>query len=74
MNHLPDNLAPDLDDGDVVVGRVFVYRIITTDGGMRDDVRTDDGHGQEVDMPTAVGMLAIAQHTMLCDGFTSEDQ
>lgn len=61
------DMTPDLDDGEVVVGRVFVYRILTVEGSMRDEVLTDDGRGEEVDMPTAVGMLAVAQHTMLCE-------
>lgn len=68
----PANLEPDLGDGDVVIGRVIVYRIIGADGGMCDDIRTDDGQGQEVDLPTAVGMLAIGQHTLLCDQWTSK--
>lgn len=50
-----------------VVGRVEVTRVVTDDGGMRDDVETGDGDGGELDLPTAVGMLAIAQHTLLCD-------
>lgn len=50
-----------------VIGRVTVYRVLQDDGGMRDEVRSDDGHGDELDLPTAVGMLAIAQHTLLCE-------
>lgn len=50
-----------------IVGRILVARIVDADGGMRDDILTDDGWGDELDLPTAVGMLAIAQHTMLCD-------
>ena len=50
-----------------VIGRVTVLRVADEDGGMRDDVTTDDGGDGELDLPTAVGMLAIAQHTMLCD-------
>jgi hypothetical protein len=38
---------------------------------MRDLVLTDDGRGEDLDLPTAVGMLAIAQHTMLCETDTS---
>lgn len=50
------------------VAVVTVSRILDEDGGMRDDVATDDGQGGEIDLPTAVGMLAVAQHTLLCDG------
>lgn len=56
-----------LDDGERIAGRVAVYRVLGGDGGMRDEVRTDDGQGDELDLPTAVGMLAVAQHTLLCD-------
>jgi hypothetical protein len=41
---------------------------------MRDDVLTDDGDGDQLDMPTAVGMLAVAQHTMLCECDTTRDE
>lgn len=58
---------PDLENGDLIIGHVAVYRIIEADGTMRDLVLSDDGHGQELDLPTAVGMLAVGQHTMLCD-------
>jgi hypothetical protein len=59
---------PDLDDNEVCVARIAVYRIIDSDGGMRDDVRCDGGDDDaELDLPTAVGMLAIAQHTLLCE-------
>ena len=58
---------PDLGEGDRIVGRVRVYRVLTEDGGMRDDVFTDDGQGDEIDMPTAVGMLAVATHSILCE-------
>ena len=51
-----------------VVGVVTVTRVLEEDGGMRDDVTTEDGRGEEIDLPTAVGMLAIAQHTLMCDG------
>lgn len=57
----------DLEPGDVVVGRVTVLRILRTDGGMDDVVNCDDGRDEELDMPTAVGMLAVAQHTLLCE-------
>lgn len=57
----------DLEPGDRIVGRISVYRVLDADGGMRDEVRSDDGNGDELDLPTAVGMLAIAQHTMLCE-------
>lgn len=53
--------------GERIVGRISVYRVLGEDGGMRDEIRTDDGMGDELDLPTAVGMLAIAQHMMLCD-------
>ena len=58
---------PETSDDERIVGRISVYRIVNFDGEMRDEVRTDDGIGGELDLPTAVGMLAIAQHTMLCD-------
>jgi hypothetical protein len=64
MNETP---TPELEDDERVVGRVVVYRIMTPDGDMRDDIRADDGYGDDLDLPTAVGMLAIAQHTMLCE-------
>lgn len=50
-----------------VVAIVTVSRVLDEDGGMRDDVTTDDGQGGEIDLPTVVGMLAIAQHTLLSD-------
>ena len=58
---------PETSDDERIVGRISVYRIVSLDGDMRDEVRTDDGTGGELDLPTAVGMLAISQHTMLCD-------
>ena len=54
-------VAPD----ERIVGRVSTFRVVTADGGMRDEVRTDDGAGGELDLPTAVGMLAVAQHILL---------
>lgn len=65
MSDTPDNLA--LEPGEMILGAVRVYRIADSDGGMRDEVRSDDGAGNELDLATAVGMLAIAQHTLLCD-------
>jgi hypothetical protein len=62
-----DSLEPDLADGDVVIGRVVVYRITLEDGELRDEVCTDDGQGQEIDMACVVGMLAMAQHAVLCN-------
>lgn len=56
-----------------VVATVTVARVIDEDGGMRDDVTTDDGQGGEIDLPTAVGMLAVAQHTLLCEGVPREE-
>lgn len=56
-----------LEHGEFIAGRVTIYRVLGVDGDMRDEVRTDDGQGSEIDLPTAVGMLAIAQHTLLCD-------
>lgn len=64
-------IDPRLDDGERVIGRVFIYRIADTEGGMRDDVLTDDGDGGGLDLPTAVGMLAIAQHTLLSGEISS---
>lgn len=64
-------MGPELEDGDVVVGRVFIYRVLTEDGGMHDQVFTDDAHGHQLDMPTAVGMTAVAQHTLLCEASDS---
>lgn len=57
----------ELAEGEVIMGRVAVYRIYDYHGAARDEVRTDDGHGEQLDMATAVGMLAVAQHTMLCE-------
>lgn len=62
---------PELEAGERIVGRVGVYRVLDTEGGMRDEIRSDDGSGEEVDLPTAVGMLAIAQHTLLCGDGTN---
>lgn len=64
---MADTPQPDLEPDEMILGRVTIYRIADTDGGMRDEVMTDDGCGNEIDLPTAVGMLAIAQHTMMCD-------
>lgn len=52
-------------EGEVILARVVVVRTADVDGGMRDDVTTDDGQGGEIDLPTAIGMLAIAQHSLL---------
>ena len=60
-------MNPELESSERIAGRVCVYRVLDADGGMRDEVRTDDGNGDELDLPTAVGMLAIAQHTLLCN-------
>jgi hypothetical protein len=60
-------VSADLQPGEMVLGQVVVYRIADTDGGMRDQVLTSDGGEGELDLPTAVGMLAIAQHTLLCN-------
>lgn len=54
-----------LDDGDRVVARVALFRVIDADGGMRDEVVHDDGAGEDLDLITAVGMLAFAQHIVL---------
>lgn len=54
-----------LRNGERLIGRVSIYRIIGEDGAMRDEVRTDDGHKDALDLPTAIGMMAIAQHTLL---------
>lgn len=57
----------DIEPDERIVGLVTVARIVDTDGGMRDEIRTEDGMDGELDLPTAVGILAIAQHTLLCD-------
>ena len=57
----------ELEDGELIMGRVAIYRVYDYQGVPRDEVRTDDGHGEQLDMATAVGMLAIAQHTLLCE-------
>jgi hypothetical protein len=54
-----------VDDAEVVIGRVLCVRILEEDGGMRDLVLTDDGNGEELDLPTAVGMLTIGTYVML---------
>lgn len=58
---------PVLDDNERIVGHIEVFRIISMDGGMRDVIVTDDGNGEELDLVTAVGMLAVSQHIMLTD-------
>lgn len=64
MTDTPD---PDLGDDEMLIGRVIAYRIIDSDGDQRDEVHTDDGHGDTLDWATAVGMLAIAEHRLVCD-------
>jgi hypothetical protein len=64
---MDDDLHIEIEEGGIVMGRVLVARILMPDGQMRDEIATDNGIGGEVDLPTAVGMLAIAQHTLLCD-------
>ncbi len=54
-------------DDERIVGVVSVYRVIREDGCMADHVLSNDGDGGELDLPTAVGMLAIGQHALLCD-------
>lgn len=60
---------PDLElaDDEFIVGEAHVYRILQSDGQMRDAIISDDGTGEEIDLPTLVGMLAVAQHTILSD-------
>lgn len=58
---------PKVRRGERLVARVSVYRIVSEDGDMRDEVRVDDGHKDDLDVATAIGMLAIAQHTLLCE-------
>lgn len=51
--------------GDVVIGRILLARVLEEDGTQRDIILTDDGHGEDLDLPTAVGMCAIGQYILL---------
>lgn len=64
---MADDLHAEVEAGQMVVGRVLVVRVLNEDGTMHDDVLCDDGNGEDIDMPTAVGMLAIAQHLIVCE-------
>lgn len=57
----------ELEPGQMLVAHIALYRILREDGGMRDIILSVDGQGEELDLCTAVGMLAVAQHTLLCD-------
>ncbi len=57
----------ELEDGELVVAQVVIYRIMGLDGSMRDAILAVDGQDDDLDLITAVGMLAVAQHTLLSD-------
>lgn len=54
---------------ETVVGRIVITRVLTEDGVTIDHRNIDDGSGDELDQTTAVAMLAVAQHAILCEGF-----
>lgn len=64
---MSDGHEPRLEPGEIVVGHISLWRILTNDGDMRDANVVSDGRGGNLDLVTAVGMLAIAQHTILSD-------
>lgn len=49
-----------------VVGRIIIERRITGDDVV-DWVTTDDGQGEEIGIAEALGMLRLAEHTLLHD-------
>lgn len=61
-------------DDERCVGEIVIRRIIDGDGGMRDLITVNDGDGDHLDMPTAVGMLTIASHTLICECDTHDDE
>jgi hypothetical protein len=66
---MPKKITPRHNDGDVVVGRVAIYRVIDIDGAMRDDIYTDDGRGGDLDPLTAISMCAMGQHRIFASDF-----
>lgn len=56
-----------IEDADRIVAAVLVLRVVDVEGGMRDVILTADGEGDELDVVSAVGMTAVAQHTLLSE-------
>jgi hypothetical protein len=65
-------LEPELEDDERVVARVFCYRVMDEDGGMRTEVLTDDGEGGDNDV--AAAQLAVAQHVLVCERDDDDDE
>lgn len=57
-------MEPELDQGERIVGRVFIWRILDPDGFIRDDVICDDGDDGDLDRHTALGMCTVGEHTI----------
>jgi hypothetical protein len=49
-------IKPPAVEGEVIIARVAIYRVLCADGSIHDDVYADDNHDGDLDWLTAMSM------------------